>query len=160
MTDVNETRLPGVGMRYDFRTADGARVGVLVHRTGRREVLIYGSRDPDACEAVLPLDPDDTRTLVDLLGGSQVSEELAAMQQIEGLAIDWVNIASTSPLAGRSLREAAIRSTTGVSVVAVIRGDTTTAAPEPDFVLAAGDTAVVVGTAEGINELAADVRGP
>jgi TrkA domain protein len=160
MTEVNETRLPGVGIRYDFETADGVRVGVLVHRTGRREVLVYGQHDPDACQAVLRLDIEETRTLVELLGGSQVNEELAAMQQIEGLAIDWVKITPKSALADRSLRDAAIRSTTGVSVVAVVRDDTTIAAPEPDFVLAAGDTVVVVGTAEGINKLTADVRGP
>jgi K+:H+ antiporter subunit KhtT len=159
MAEVNETRLPGVGVRYDFTTADGSRVGVLVHRTGRRELLVYGREDPDACQAVLRLDAADTHTLVDLLGGSQVSEELAAMQQLEGLTIDWLRIPATSPWVGRSLRDAAVRSITGVSVVAVVRGDTTIPAPEPDFVLDADDIAVVVGTPAGIDQLVSLLRG-
>jgi TrkA domain protein len=159
MSEVNETRLPGVGVRYDFTTADGSRVGVLVHRTGRRELLVYGREDPDACQAVLRLETDDTRTLVDLLGGSQVSEELAAMQQLEGLTIDWLRVPAASPWVGRSLREAAVRSITGVSVVAVVRGEVTIPAPEPGFVLEADDTAVVVGTTAGIRQFTSLLRG-
>ena len=159
MAEVNETRLPGVGVRYDFTTADGSRVGVLVHRSGRRELLIYGREDPDACRAVLRLGPDDTHTLVDLLGGSEVNKELAAMQQLEGLTIDWLPIPATSPWVGRSLREAAVRSITGVSVVAVVRGEATIPAPEADFTLAADDIAVVVGPPEGIDQLVSLMSG-
>ena len=43
------------------------------------------------------------------------------------------------------------RTRTGVSVVAVIRGEQGFPAPGPDFVLEPKDTLVVVGTAEGIN---------
>jgi TrkA domain protein len=159
MAEVNETRLPGVGVRYDFTTAEGSRVGVLVHRSGRRELLVYGREDPDACQAVLRLDTDDTHTLVDLLGGSEVSKELAAMQQLEGLTIDWLGISGTSPWVGRSLRDAAVRSITGVSVVAVVRDDETIPAPEADFTLAADDIAVVVGPPEGIDQLVSLLSG-
>jgi TrkA domain protein len=154
MAQVAETPLPGVGVRYDFETDAGDRVGVLVHRTGRRELLIYDRDDPDACGSVLRLDSDDTRTLADLLGASQVSERLADLQQhIEGLTIDWLPVAATSACAGCTLREAALRSETGVSVVAVVRGDETIPAPGGDFQLQTGDTAVAVGTPEGIKEL-------
>jgi len=37
MAGVIETKLPGIGVRYDFRTAAGVAVGVLVHRSGRRD---------------------------------------------------------------------------------------------------------------------------
>jgi TrkA domain protein len=52
MGDVQETQLPGVGIRYDFVTKEGDRVGVLVHRSGRRELLLYQRDDPDSCQAV------------------------------------------------------------------------------------------------------------
>lgn len=154
MADVAETQLPGVGIRYDFVTADGERVGVLVHRTGRRELLLYDDDDPDACGNVVRLDPDDTRTLAELLGATQVSERLADLQQhIEGLTIDWLPVATTAACAGCTLREAAVRSSTGVSIVAVVRGDQTIPAPGGDFQLQPGDTAVAVGTPDGIKEL-------
>ncbi len=154
MAQVAETPLPGVGVRYDFVTTAGDRVGVLVHRTGRRELLLYDSADPDACGRVVRLDADDTHTLAELLGGNQVSEHLAALQQdIEGLTIDWLPVGARSACSGCTLREAALRSTTGVSIVAVVRGDETIPAPGGDFRLLPGDTAVAVGTPEGIKEL-------
>ena len=155
MSDIQETQLPGVGNRYDFVTSEGERIGVLVHRSGRRELLVYDRDDPDACRAVIRLDTDDTRTLAELLGASHVSERLAAMQQIAGLAIDWVTIPPASSAVGRTLRDAALRTETGVSIVAVLHGNETVAAPGPDFTLEPGDTAVVVGTPEGIERLAA-----
>ena len=114
MSDIQETQLPGVGNRYDFVTSEGERIGVLVHRSGRRELLVYDRDDPDACRAVIRLDTDDTRTLAELLGASHVSERLAAMQQIAGLAIDWVTIPPASSAVGRTLRDAALRTETGV----------------------------------------------
>ncbi|MGH2685932.1 MAG: hypothetical protein ACRDJP_10755, partial [Actinomycetota bacterium] len=91
MAQVTETQLPGVGVRHDFVTKDGNRIGVLWHRSGRRELLLYDRGDPDACRAVIVLDPDDTRTLAELLGSSQVTEALGAVQQqLHGLAIDWL----------------------------------------------------------------------
>jgi TrkA domain protein len=153
VSEIRETRLPGVGVRHDFVTSDGRRVGVLVHRTGRRELLVYDTADPDACQTSLRLTADDARTLADLLGASRVSEEIAAVQRIEGLVIDWLPVAPSSACAGHSLQDAALRTETGVSIVAVIRDDTTIAAPAPDFVLEAGDIAVAVGTAEGVDRL-------
>ncbi len=59
MAEVRETELPGVGVRNDFVTGTGQRVGVLVHTTGRRELLVYGDEDPDACRVVLEVGEDD-----------------------------------------------------------------------------------------------------
>ena len=47
MSDVNETPLPGLGVRYDFVTSAGNRIGVVHHRTGRRDLLVYERGDPD-----------------------------------------------------------------------------------------------------------------
>jgi TrkA domain protein len=153
MAEVKETKLPGVGIRYDFIASSGARVAVLAHRTGRRELLVYDRADPDECRAVLNLDLDDTRVLAEILGGMQLSESLAAMQRIEGLAIDWLRIAPA--VGGRTIGDLEVRTRTGVSIVAVIRGDETIAAPSPSFEFASGDSAIAVGTPEGIQQLSA-----
>jgi TrkA domain protein len=160
VADVQETPLPGVGVRYDFTTRGGLPVAVLVHRTGRRELLVYDQQDPDACRVVIQLTPNDTRTLVDLLGASQVSERTFAMQELQGLAIDWLEIPASSRYVGRSLRDAAVRSNTGVSIVAIVRGTATVPAPSPDFTFEPGDIAVVVGRPEGIEQLFGTFRGP
>ena len=154
MPHVTETQLPGVGVRHDFTTARGERVGVVIHRSGRRELLLYSREDPDACRTALHLSPDDTRTLAELLGATQVSEVLAAVQhRLEGVAIDWVKIPDGSPFAGSTIRRGEFRTRTGVSIVAVIRGDSTIPAPGPDFAFEPGDVAVAVGTPDGLSQL-------
>ena len=143
MPDVSEVRLPGVGVRHEFTTAGGERVGVLSHRSGRRELVVYDRRDPDVAMTVLHLDGDDTRTLAELLGATQVSEALTSVQQVEGLAIDWIAIPDGSRFADATIADGAFRTRTGASVVAVVRGTSTIAAPGPDHQFEAGDAALV-----------------
>lgn len=154
MAEVTETQLPGVGVRYEFRTDDRDTVGVVHHHSGRREIVVYDRKDPDYARSVLELSADDSRTLSDLLGASQVTEALAAVQQrIEGLTLEWIEVTDESSMANRSIGDGQLRTRTGASVVAVIRGDTSEPAPSPDYVLEPGDVVVAVGTAEGLELL-------
>lgn len=154
MADVYETKLPGVGVRHDFETEDGRRIGVIVHRTGRREVVLYQGDDPDACLPMLNLSEADTRVFGELLGTSQVAATVGAVQhEIDGLAIEWVPVPASSAAAGRSIEAGQYRAHTGTSIIAVIRGDDSVPAPAPDFELAPGDTVVAVGTTDGLAKL-------
>ena len=152
--EIQETALPGVGLRHDFTTRAGRQLGVVTHRTGRRDLLLYDRDDPDATQEVIRLTQEEADTLAELLGANRLVEHLAAVaQRIEGLAIDWLPIRPDSPFAGRSIADTQARSRTGVSIVAIVRGDGAIPAPTPDAVLGPGDTLVVVGTARGIKEL-------
>lgn len=154
MGEVEETLLPGVGVRYEFVTGDGERIGVLVHHGGRRDLFAPQAGDPDACEIYARLDPDDARTLASLLGVPHIGEQLNEVQhEIEGLSIDWLRIKAGSPLSGRSLAESAIQAQTGASVVAVTRGTQAVASPPADFVLEEGDLIVAVGQPDGVARL-------
>jgi TrkA domain protein len=153
MSRIEETQLPGVGVRFDFVTEDGRRVGVVHHRGGRREVFICAIDDPDSATLTLDLNDDDTHTLAEVLGVSPVIEAKSQIQQVEGLAMDWLPVHPSSPYAGKTIGDARIRTRTGVSVVAVIRGSEHFPAPVPEFGLQEGDTVVVVGTADGIESV-------
>ncbi|MGH2682234.1 MAG: cation:proton antiporter regulatory subunit [Actinomycetota bacterium] len=159
MTEVRETNLPGLGVRYEFVTAGGRRVGVVYHKTGTRDLVIYDRHDPDTARETVRLDEDDSRTLAEVLGGAGVATELAHLQQdVEGLAIDWLPIVAGTSYVGRTIGDTRARTLTGSSIVAVIRGDRAFPAPGPDFALEPGDTLVVVGTARGIEDLAVILR--
>jgi len=148
---IEETALPGVGIRHEFTSEDGHRMGVIHHRTGRRELFICEPDDPDSVTQSLNLSDDDSHALSEALGASSVVESLSGLQQqIEGLAIDWLSVAERTPYAGKTIGDARIRTRTGVSVVAVIRGDEAFPAPGPEFHIEADDTLVVVGTPKGI----------
>ena len=153
MSEIREVKLPGVGVRYEFESSERKRIGVIAHRTGLREVYVSRPDDPDEFKRVLALSPDDARTLAELLGATRVAQQLADLQQrIEGLVIDWLPVREDSFYAGQTIGDASIRSRTGVSVVAIMRGDEAIPAPGPDERLVSGDYLVVVGTAPGVEE--------
>ena len=160
MADIEETLLPGVGVRHDFRSTAGARIGVVTHRTGTRELLIYDRDDPDRCEQVVRLSEDDTRTLSELLGASKVSEGVASIQQaVEGLAIDWLPLEDGFLCVGHTIAEYGLRASAKVSIVAVIRGQQTIPSPPSTLEFQVGDTLVVIGTPEGIITAFNQLRG-
>jgi TrkA domain protein len=153
MAQVQETRLPGVGIRHEFATRGGDNLGVITHRSGQRDLLLFDRADPDACGKVVRLDEEDARTLTELLGASQVAERQEAVRQsVSGLTIDWLPITQSWSCAGCRVRDTGLREQTGIVVVAVVRDGQTLPAPDDDFALRPGDMAVVVGSPEGIEK--------
>jgi TrkA domain protein len=150
--NIDERALPGVGVCHEFDLAEGRRIGVLTHRTGRRELLVYDADDPDSSRPILTLEADEAATLAQLLGAPRVNEKLAAMQRIEGLAIDWLQV--PAGWRERTIGEAEIRSRTGSSVVAVAPASgPAVPGPDPATPIAGGDTVIAVGTEEAIERL-------
>src|SRR4029453_5888961 len=90
--EIQETTLPGVGLRQEFTPRGGRQLGVVSSRTGRQD-LLYDLDDPDACQEVIRLTPEEADALADLLGATRLSGRLAELhQQLEGLAISWLTI--------------------------------------------------------------------
>lgn len=150
--EIQETVLPGVGMRHDFATESGERVGVLTHHSGRLDLLVFDEFDPDSCKSDIALTEDEGRVLGELLGANQVVKSMTNLQQsIGGLTIDWIEIAQNWTCVDRRL-DALQLTRTGVLIVAVIRDDETTPIPARDFELHSGDVVVVIGKPEGIQK--------
>lgn len=63
--EIYETRLPGVGTRYEFTAEGGDHVGVVVRRDGKRDIAMYDVHDPDTTIGTLELherSTDDPRS--------------------------------------------------------------------------------------------------
>ncbi len=160
MTEVRETKLPGVGVRHEFTAEDGIDVAVIVHHDGRREMVAYDNDDPDACHSLVSLSEPDSKTLGQLLGISPVTENVTDIRQmIEGLALDWTQVSADSEAAGLPIGHGEFRTKTGASIVAVIRNDVPVPSPEADFVLAGGDVVVAVGPTDGLTTLRSMLGG-
>lgn len=159
MENVKETRLPGVGVRHDFDTQDGRRVGVITHNGGRRDLLVYSQRDPDACAQTIHLGEAEAHTLADVLGGSRVTRSVTDVVTVDGVTIDWLRVSDDWPTAGRTLREVRLPEKVGVVVVAVIRAGETNPSPLADLELHGDDTVVVVGTTEAVAAAGKLLRG-
>jgi CPA2 family monovalent cation:H+ antiporter-2 len=59
---------------------------------------------------------------------------------------EWVRLTEDSAMLGKTIGELEIRSETGTSVVAIIRGDDLLANPEPEVALQTGDLISILGT--------------
>lgn len=157
---VEEVALPGVGRRFDFLTRRGRRIGVLAHRSGRRDLVVYDRDDPDACSETIALTAEEADTMAELLGTPRIVEHLAALHdQVAGLVSEQLTVEPASPYSGRTIADTAARTRTGASIVAVMRGGRVIASPSPDFRFETGDGVVVVGTPDGVEQVARILNG-
>lgn len=78
----------------------------------------------------------------------------------EAIETDWVAIPEKGPLAGRKIGDLGVRARTGASIVAVLRGEEAIPNPGPDFVLAPGDVAGVLGAPDQRAAFSAFADGP
>ncbi len=152
--EITETKLPGIGLRHDFETDEGRRVGVVSRKSGRRDLVVFDRDDPDACSLVLNLNPPEADALAEFLGSRRIVERLASLSdQVASLVTGKVRIPNGSRYDGLSLGATKARTRSGASVVALLRGGEAIASPGPEVTLHGNDVLVAVGTAEGIESL-------
>jgi K+:H+ antiporter subunit KhtT len=145
---MNETRLPGVGVKYSLQLAGGGRLSVILHNDGKRE-LYYFRGDDDEPRAVITLDDDEARGLGAVIGGAYERPKIVEELEIAlgELQIEWVPVPDTSPCIGKTLAECGFRRETGVTVIAILREPEPISGAQPDDVVLKGDTLVTVGKA-------------
>jgi TrkA domain protein len=145
--EMRQTRLPGVGTKFSFVTAHDARVAVIQHVDGTRELYVFRRRSDDEPTVVLQLEDDEARQLGAVLGGAyerpKIVEEL---EMVFGeLAIEWVDVPAGSPAIGKTLAECAFRARTGITVIAILREPDPIVGAQPNDRIERGDTLVTVG---------------
>jgi TrkA domain protein len=149
--DIEETRLPGIGLRHDFVTRTGRRLGIVSQRNGERDLVVYDPDDPDACSTSIVLSDEESDALAELLGAPRIVQRLKRLRdEVEGLVTRGVTVRPGSPYDGRTLGTTQARTRTSASIVAVVRRGEFIASPGPDFAFCADDKVVTVGTAEGV----------
>ncbi|MEW2358527.1 cation:proton antiporter regulatory subunit [Spirillospora sp. NPDC029432] len=154
--DVERTALPGIGLQHVLTTGRGRQIGIVSHRTGRKDLVIYDKHDPDSCVVTVKLTTEEANAIAELLGTGRVVERLNDLhRQVEGLKTEQIPITPGSPYAGRPLSDTQARTRTGASIVAVVRDGHVLASPRPDFLFTENDIIVVVGTDEGTAAVAA-----
>ncbi len=87
----------------------------------------------------------------ELLEGEEVMMLSQLLTSVGRLGLTWVAMSEGSPLAGKTLGDVRLRSSTGASVVALIRGKEATSNPGPEFVLRGGDLVALIGSADQLS---------
>ena len=144
---VYESDLPGVGRKFELDVGGDERVVVVVHHDGRREVFRRPSPDADS-EKLFDLDDQGARQLAAMLQGMgfETVDVTNLAVPLGDAIIEWTEVPGDSALVGQTLGGADVREKTGVSIIAVQRGEETIPNPPPDFEIEAGDVLVGLGT--------------
>jgi TrkA domain protein len=147
--DLRETRLPGVGIKYTIRTANGGRLAVIQHNDGQREIYFYRRSHDDEPTAVIELHDDEARQLGAVIGGAYERPKIVddLEMALGELQIEWVPVPDSSPAIGRTLADAGLRARTGVTVIAILREPEPVSGAQPEDRIQQGDTLVGVGKA-------------
>ncbi|ORB85897.1 potassium transporter TrkA [Mycobacterium kansasii] len=149
--DVKEVLLPGVGLRYEFTSHKGERIGIIARRTGDFDIVVYTAEDPDECRLVFRLTDEEADTVAQILGAPRIAERFTELtREVPGLEAGQISIDPQSPFVDRPLGDTRARTRTGASIVAIVRGDDVVASPGPAETLRARDVLIVIGTEEGI----------
>lgn len=149
--DVKEVLLPGVGLRYEFTSHNGERIGIVARRGGDFDVVLYGPEDPDQARPVFHLTDDEAEAVAQILGAPRIAERFTELsREITGLETGQVHIVAGSPFVGHPLGDTRARTRTGASIVAIVRDEEVLASPGPAEMLHARDVLIVIGTEDGI----------
>ncbi len=152
--DLEETLLPGVGVRYRLQSRAGDLLAIVVRREGSAEVAVYDRRDPDRARSVIRLDAEEVDAVAEVLGAPRLTQRFADLsREVPGLESGRFPVPPDSPFAGRPLGDTRARTLTGCSIVAIVRDADVVPSPSPEDELRAGDVLVAIGSGTGLEHL-------
>lgn len=153
--------LPGIGKKLSFITAEDNMVVLIIHHSGKRELYFFEDAEADEADFSINLTAGETREMgAQLLGATYQPIDIDTMKTFKKqLVMEWVELKPQSPITGKTLGEAKIRTRTGVTIVAIVRGEEVIVSPEIDEVLLAGDTLMGAGKSEQMGQFESLCRG-
>jgi len=112
----------------------------------RQSLLRLGMPPTDVQQLTDELHREMYAALYKTTPGYETAARMGAARDL--LCVNWVRVAPGSPAAGRAIKDLAVRTRTGASIIGVLRPDGFTANIGPDDALHPGDIAAVIGTRE------------
>jgi TrkA domain protein len=147
--NFKETDLPGIGKKYSVETMENQLLSVVIHLSGKREVLLFNDPDEDPDFHFL-LSDEEAGLVGSVLMGTYFKPEQEQQKELflNKMSIEWVRINEECLLADKTIIDLEIRKTTGVTIIAIVRENDTIINPPPDTVFKLHDMLVVVGSRE------------
>lgn len=156
--EVQERTLPGVGHKYLVRPEAGGELVIVIHHSGKREVL-YFAADEEEPRLTLELTDAEAREVGAILAGVLFQPETVGdvATRLAGQAIEWHQLPVTSDRVGRTIGDL---QTGDAHILAILRaGDVLIPNPAPTTRLEAGDTVVVAGSRDAVVRFRSEIGG-
>lgn len=145
--EVREVTLPGIGKKYVMPLRAGGNLAIVVRPDGERQMYHFREQEDRPCD-VVKVDKEEAQQVANLLGQPLVgAPDLERLKLVlGGLEIEWIELGVDSTLIGTTVGASALRTKTGVSIVAIMRGEQAIPNPRVDTVFEAGDTILIIGS--------------
>ncbi len=152
---VKTSDLPGIGKKYTVETADGARVVIVLHHQGNREIYYFSDQDKDEPDVTMSLNDEEARQIGAILVGldyQPITDERTELL-LKKLRVDWLTVETGSCLAGKSILDSQVRKRTGATIIAIQRGEEMIGSPDINEVIRIGDVLMSIGTRDQTKQL-------
>ncbi len=156
MPSIRESKLPGVGHKFQVEAVSGDRLTIVIHDDGLRELYHFEPRNPDRVASVVTLQDSEARQVAGILGGlTYVPKALPSTELVlDDLVLEWFEIPKDAACVGQTIRSLMVRTASGASIVSIINTEPPNILnPEADTILQAGATLIVAGDRKTINAL-------
>ena len=144
---LRSINLPGIGTKYELETEKKDIIAVFFLKNGNIQMytLPHDSPEPSVAE----LTSAEARRLGTILAGAIMEADKESVEiafsALSDLRISIHTYTIGKRMANKSLEELQIRARTGVTIIAVSRGEKNVINPPPSFVFHEGDTLVAIG---------------
>jgi TrkA domain protein len=144
---LRSINLPGIGTKYELETEKKDIVAIFFLKNGN--IQMYTLQHDCPTPSVAELTSAEARRLGTILAGAIMEADRESVEiafsALSDLRISIHTYIIGKKMAGKSLEDLQIRARTGVTIIAVSRGDKNIVNPPPTFVFLEGDTLVAIG---------------
>jgi TrkA domain protein len=144
---LRSINLPGIGTKYELVTDKDDTIAIFFLKNGNIQMYTLPHDGHTPC--VAELTTAEARRLGTIMTGAIMEADKESVEiafsALSDLRISIHTYVIGKAMAGRCIEDLGIRAKTGVTIIAVSRGDTNIVNPPPSFMFQEGDAVVAIG---------------
>ena len=156
---LRSINLPGIGTKYELETEKNDLIAIFFLKSGNIQMYTLPHDTPKP--SVVEFSPGEARRLGTILSGAIMEADRESVEiafsALSDLRISVHTFMIGKKMAGHSLEDLQVRAKTGVTIIAVSRGDKNVINPPPNFVFQVGDALVAIGETDQLKKFEREI---